>query len=66
MIEACGLKGTRVGGAMVSLKHANFIVNQGNATAADVVELISLIRQRVKENFGIDLTCELRGLGFRI
>ena len=66
LIEVSGLKGTQIGGAMVSQKHANFIVNRGNATAADVVELISLIRQRVKENFGIDLTCELRGLGFRI
>jgi UDP-N-acetylmuramate dehydrogenase len=63
LIEAAGLKGTRVGKAQISPKHANFIVNAGGATAADVVALIALARQTVRERFGIDLELEveLRG-----
>ncbi len=66
LIEDCGLKGFCIGGARVSEKHANFIVNQGGATAKDVVELIDVIRQRVLTQTGILLTCELRGLGFSL
>lgn len=66
LIELCGLKGVCIGGAQVSEKHANFIVNKGNATAQDMLELIGLIRRRVLENTGVSLTCELRGLGFLI
>ena len=66
LIEECGLKGFCIGGARVSEKHANFIINQGGATAKDVIELIDLIRQRVLEQTGIVLACELRGLGFTL
>ncbi|MBQ7377244.1 MAG: UDP-N-acetylmuramate dehydrogenase [Clostridia bacterium] len=59
LIEEAGLKGARVGGAAISQKHAGFIVNLENATAADVLELIRLTRVRVKEVFGIDLVCEI-------
>lgn len=60
LIEQCGLKGEHIGGAMVSDKHAGFIVNTGNATCSDVVRLISLIQDRVKENTGVELECEVK------
>ncbi len=60
LIEDAGLKGTAVGGAQVSLKHAGFIVNRGNATAADVRELISTVRETVKSRYGLTLECEVR------
>jgi UDP-N-acetylmuramate dehydrogenase len=63
LIEASGLKGARVGGAEVSEVHANFIVNAGGATATDVVTLVRLIRDTVKEAHGIELTPEVRFLG---
>jgi UDP-N-acetylmuramate dehydrogenase len=59
LIEDCGLKGKTVGGAQVSPKHANFIVNVGNAKAADVLDLIALIKRAVKEKFNIDLKEEI-------
>ena len=60
LIEACGLKGCTVGGACVSEKHANFIVNKGGATARDVTALIALVRSRVLQQTGIELQCELK------
>ncbi len=63
LIQDCGLKGVRVGGAEVSLLHAGFIINRGNATAQDVITLIRLIRARVLEETGVCLECELRILG---
>ncbi|HKA90282.1 MAG TPA: UDP-N-acetylmuramate dehydrogenase [Haliangiales bacterium] len=63
LIEACGLKGRRVGGAEVSPKHANWIVNVGAARAADVLELIDIVRESVKERHGIDLELEVKVLG---
>ncbi|MEN9344439.1 MAG: UDP-N-acetylenolpyruvoylglucosamine reductase [Chlamydiota bacterium] len=60
LIEQSGLKGTRVGGAEVSLIHANFIVNRGDATAQDVEQLAALIKEKVKEKTGIDLEMEVR------
>ena len=63
MIEQCGLKGKTVGGAMVSPKHAGFIVNTGDATCQDVLDLISLIQTTVKEQTGIMLECEIRAIG---
>lgn len=60
LIEAAGLKGTRVGGAEVSPMHANYFVNTGNATAADVKALIALARRRVKDQFGADLETEVK------
>ncbi len=58
LIESAGLKGLRVGGATVSPKHAGFIVNTGNATAHDVLELIEQVKERVKNAHGIELHCE--------
>jgi UDP-N-acetylmuramate dehydrogenase len=63
LIEAAGLKGARIGAAVVSDVHANFIVNAGGATAADVVALVKLIRDTVKETNGIELRPEVRFLG---
>ncbi len=59
LIEDCGLKGARVGGAEVSPKHAGFIVNVGGATADDVKSLIGLVEARVFEKFGVALEREL-------
>lgn len=63
MIERAGLKGVRVGGAVVSETHANFIINDGSASAADVVALIHRVRDTVKEMHGIELETEIRFLG---
>jgi UDP-N-acetylmuramate--alanine ligase len=63
LIEELGLKGARVGGASVSVEHGNFIVNDGNATARDILELIDLIRRRARAERGIDLETEVRILG---
>lgn len=59
MIEDSGLKGMTVGGAQVSMKHAGFIINTGGATSADVKELIRLIKQKISQNYGVDLECEI-------
>ncbi len=63
LIDAAGAKGLRIGGAMVSDKHANFIVNAGGATASDVLELIDTVKQMVVEKFNIELHPEIRTLG---
>jgi UDP-N-acetylmuramate--L-alanine ligase/UDP-N-acetylenolpyruvoylglucosamine reductase len=63
LIDELGLKGTRVGGAVVSDVHGNFIVNDGNATAGDVLNLIEIIKQRAKSARGIDLETEVQILG---
>jgi len=60
IIEEAGLKGTRIGQAEVSRQHANFIVNLGGATAADVLALIDRIRRTVRDLIGFDLKCEAR------
>ena len=59
LIEQCGLKGKQIGGAQISEKHANFIVNLGQAKAKEVKELMNLIKERVKEKFGLDLEKEI-------
>ena len=64
LIEECGLKGKKIGGAMVSEKHANFIVNTGNATAEDVVMLAAVIKTKVRDKFGIQLQEEAQMVGF--
>jgi len=64
LIEECGLKGMSVGGAMVSPKHANFIVNNGAATANDVLELVRKIQKTVKDTKGIELNLEVKLVGF--
>lgn len=63
LIEAAGLKGYRIGGAEVSEKHANFIINRDAATATDIEELIEHVRQTVLEVHGVELQCEVRIVG---
>lgn len=60
LIEACGLKGTRRGGAMISDMHANFIMNDARASFQDVVELITLAKDTVRERHGVELEEEVR------
>jgi UDP-N-acetylmuramate dehydrogenase len=64
LIEDAGLKGHVLGGAQVSRKHANFIINTGGATASDVLALIKLIKQQVKDSAGVDLQREVVLIGF--
>ena len=63
LIDACGLRGTRLGGASISEKHANFIVNEGGATASEVRRLGETARKAVAQRFGIDLTYEVQFIG---
>jgi len=64
LIESCGLKGTRLGGAMVSNKHANFIINDhGSARARDIADLIELVQQRVYAQHGVELVREIHFIG---
>jgi len=63
LIDELGLKGTRVGGAGVSAEHGNFIVNDGGATARDILELIALLKRRVKAERGIELQTEVEIIG---
>ncbi len=63
MLEACGLKGVRIGGAVVSPRHANFIENAGGATSADAVALMAEARRRAWERFGVELEHEVQFLG---
>ena len=63
LIDQCGLKGRRIGGAQVSEKHANFIVNTGNATAADIENLINEVQAAVGQQTGVKLQCEVRIIG---
>ncbi len=63
LIEGCGLKGKRIGGAQVSEKHANFIVNVGEATAADIENLIIVVQTTVMQQTGIELHPEVRIVG---
>ena len=63
LIDAAGLKGMRIGGAQISPKHANFIVNVGGASADDVLALMAEMRARVLQRFGIELEPEVRIIG---
>jgi UDP-N-acetylmuramate dehydrogenase len=63
LIEAAGLKGTSIGGAMISDKHANYIVNRGGASSADVLGLIELARERVLREFAVELALEVHVVG---
>jgi UDP-N-acetylmuramate dehydrogenase len=65
LIEQAGLKGKRVGDAQISKKHANFIVNLGNARAADIMTLIDLAQRTVYQNTGIRLELEVKLVGFQ-
>jgi len=60
LIDDCALKGYSIGGAQISEKHSGFIINKGNATAQNVIDLISFIQQTVKCKFGVDLHTEVR------
>jgi len=62
-VDELGLKGRRVGGAVVSQDHGNFIVNDGQATARDILELIALVKQQVNEKRGIELQTEIEIIG---
>ncbi len=64
MLEACGLKGHRIGGAQISPKHANFIENAGGARTADALALMAEARRRAHEQFGVRLEHEVEFLGF--
>ena len=64
LIDQAGLKGMKIGEAMISDKHANFIINLGNANANDVIKLIKLAKETVKEKFDLDLEEEIEYLGF--
>lgn len=63
LIEDTGLRGFQVGGAQVSEKHCGFVINRGDATAADIVELMRQVSERVEERFGVRLEPEVRRLG---
>ena len=63
LIEAAGLKGTKIGGAEISRVHGNFFINDGTATSKDIYRLIHLVRETVQEKFGIDLELEVEPLG---
>jgi len=63
LIEQCGLKGKRIGGAVVSEKHANFIINDQQATAADIENLIELVQKTVKRQTDVDLQTEVKIIG---
>ena len=63
MLEACGLKGHRIGGAQISPKHANFIENAGGARTADALALMAEARRRAREQFGVELVHEVELLG---
>lgn len=63
LIESCGLKGRRIGGAIVSERHANFIINSGKATAADIENLIEEVRREVREHTGVRLETEVHIVG---
>jgi UDP-N-acetylenolpyruvoylglucosamine reductase len=63
LVDELGLKGTRVGGAVVSAEHGNFIVNDGKATARDVLELIAILKAKAKSERGIELQTEVEIIG---
>jgi UDP-N-acetylmuramate dehydrogenase len=64
LIQKAGLKGERRGGAVISDKHADFIINEGSATANDILELMALARNRIRKTYGIDLIPEVQAYGF--
>jgi UDP-N-acetylmuramate dehydrogenase len=64
LIDWAGLKGKKIGGAKVSLEHGNFIVNTGKASAEDIIMLVSYIKEKIRNNFGIQLHEEIQYLGF--
>ena len=63
LIDECGLKGYQIGGAKISEKHAGFIINQGNATAKDVLDLINYVKKKVYEKYGVEIEEEIKLIG---
>lgn len=63
LIDECGLKGYKVGGAQISTKHAGFIINTGNATAKDILELIEITKRKVYEKFEKEIKLEIEVIG---
>jgi len=63
LIDKAGLKGIRIGGAKISEIHANYIINEGNATPADIIHLMDMIKSEVKQKFDIELSEEVRIVG---
>jgi UDP-N-acetylmuramate dehydrogenase len=63
LVDAAGCRGLRFGGAQVSEMHTNFLINLGSATASDIETLGETVRQRVKENSGIELEWEIKRIG---
>lgn len=63
LIQEADLRGKQIGGAQVSEKHAGFIINKGNATCNDVLELVKYVQEKVKENSGVTLECEIKPVG---
>ena len=63
LIQDSGLKGYSIGGAAVSSKHSGFVINKGNATAKDILDLIAYIQEKVKKQFGVELHTEVRIIG---
>ncbi|MGI6705770.1 MAG: UDP-N-acetylmuramate dehydrogenase [Clostridia bacterium] len=63
LIQDCGLKGMRIGDAQISELHAGFIINLGNATAADVITLIELVRDKIKTKYGVEMHPEMKIVG---
>ena len=63
LIDKCGLKGEQVGGAQISTKHSNFILNTGDATANDILALADIAKKSVKGQFDIDLEPEIQVIG---
>jgi UDP-N-acetylmuramate dehydrogenase len=63
LIDQAGCRGLRLGGAMVSEKHCNFLINTGDATAAEIEALGEMVRQKVKEASGIELAWEIKRIG---
>ena len=60
LIDLCGLKGRRIGGAAVSEKHANFILNMGKASSSDILALMNIIQKEVKNKFNLELEPEIQ------
>ena len=60
LIEQCGLKGAKIGEAVISEKHGNFFVNSGKATSADILKLVEMCQNKVKEKFGVNLELEIK------
>ena len=63
LIDECNLKGYKIGGAQVSEKHAGFIINTGNASAKDIIDLIKYVKTKVYEKFGVEIKPEVRIIG---